>query len=75
MAQPVSGKKVLAAVVLAVSLFVLLKGGGGGKIPATAEEIPSRERVVTITHGGEVDLSRHLGEKGRWTVVEFAADW
>ncbi len=70
-----------AAVLVIATLGFVWKGVKGEKTnpelgKRTAMSVPADERVELISTGEEVDLDAYLvAEKGRYTVLEFTAEW
>lgn len=62
---------VLVVAVAAISLF----GRGRGLPPGETGPLPAGvERVLVISHGESVDVLSHL-VPGRYTAIEFFAEW
>jgi len=64
---------VIVVVVLAAGLWMMAPsdepaGGSGGTVST------SNEKIAVISKGDRVEIAGHL-ESGRFTIVEFTADW
>ena len=70
------GKYVATAVLIVSVGIVVFRGDGGlvedSKLPD--ERMDASLILDTISHGERVDIEDHL-ITGRWTVIEFTADW
>ncbi len=71
------GKYVATAALIVCVGIVVFSGDGGfsvkdGKL--VAERMDPDLIMDTISHGARVEIEDHL-IAGRWTVIEFTADW
>jgi len=70
-----------AALLLALAgiVFVWKRTSADDGAPAFSQNkatpLPAEELTALISTGEEVDVHDHLAEKGRYTVVEFTAEW
>jgi len=71
-----------AALLLAIAgvVFVWKRTPDDDEAPAirqskAATPLPAEELTALISTGEEVEVHDHLAEKGRYTVVEFTAEW
>ena len=61
--------------VLAAGAYLVAPSRSGAPRQGGAVEEPEvSDKMATIARGREVNIEHHL-EDGRFTVVEFAADW
>jgi len=66
-----------AALVLVVGLVSFRRGGDGFSIEESTlpkEQMDPALLVETVSHGERIEIEDYL-IAGRWTVIEFTADW
>ena len=65
-------KALIATVAALILAGVVFFPRGTPELPTTP--LDPDELVATISHGQSIELAGHL-PLGKWTVVEFTADW
>lgn len=71
---------VIVIAVLVAGMWLMAPGDGpapapqGAASPGAAGSKATDDKIAVISRGSSVDIAEHLKE-GRFTVVEFTADW
>ena len=65
---------VIVVATLAVGLWLMAPRGEPARTGGSVGSSATDEKIATISKGSRVEIPEHLKD-GRFTIVEFTADW